>query len=448
VLQACWDNNNRRGEIPEKLLRSFSGTSFSPSQQYDMIHNSHIYKIGEHTMASIQESLEILKRGTVNIFSEEELKDRLSEKRPLRVKFGADPTAPDIHLGHTVVINKLKQFQDLGHQVLFLIGDFTGMIGDPTDKSVTRKPLTREQIEENAKTYQEQIFKILDPENTQIMFNSAWMDKLSAADMIKLASNYTVARMLERDDFNKRYTAGRPIAIHEFLYPLIQGYDSVAIKADVELGGTDQTFNMLVGRELQKLYDQKPQIVMTMPLIEGLDGVKKMSKSLGNYVGINEPPDEMFGKMMSISDTLMWRYLELLSFRSLSEIQAFRKAVNEGQNPKDIKILLAEEIVERFHGSESAKKARQNFIDQFSKGLMPEDIPTFDLSSEGNSLPLTHLLKNTGLVPSTSKAIRLIQQGAVRIDGERVEDPNLQISAGEKHIYQVGKRRFAKVYLI
>ena len=399
-------------------------------------------------MTSIEESISIIKRGTVNIFSEEDLRVRLAENRPLRVKWGADPTAPDIHLGHTVVINKLKQLQDLGHQILFLIGDFTATIGDPTGRTITRQPLTREQIQENVKTYAEQIFKILDPQKTQIMFNSEWMDQKSAADIIQLASTYTVARMLERDDFNKRYTEGKPIAIHEFLYPLIQGYDSVAMQADIELGGTDQTFNMLVGRELQRTYGQKPQIVITSPLLEGLDGVKKMSKSLGNYIGITESADEIFGKIMSISDELMWRYFELLSFRSLSEIEEFRKEVNSGKNPKDIKFLLAKELVERFHDPDAAQQAHLNFINQFSKGLIPEDIPEFELHSPGGDIPISNLLKNVGLASSTSEALRLIRQGAVSIDGERVEDPTLRIDVGKKHVYQVGKRRFARVKII
>lgn len=396
-------------------------------------------------MASVPETLEQLRRGTEEILLEVGLEEKLKRNRPLRIKAGFDPTAPDLHLGHTVLINKLRQFQDLGHEVLFLIGDFTGMIGDPTGKSATRPPLTRDEVIDNARSYEQQIFKILDPEKTLVMFNSSWMGEMSAADLIQLAAKHTVARMLERDDFNKRYKGGQPIAIHEFLYPLIQGYDSVAIKADVELGGTDQKFNMLVGRELQKHYGQEPQVVMTLPILEGLDGVQKMSKSLGNYIGIHEVPEEMFGKIMSISDELMWRYFELLSFLPTEEIEKLKQDVEEGINPRDIKFLLGEEIVARFHSKKDAERAREAFIARFQQGHMPEDMPEKSLSAPEGSLPIANLLKNAGLVNSTSDALRMIKQGAVRIDGERIEDKGLTISTGSTHIFQVGKRRFAKV---
>ncbi len=401
-------------------------------------------KLGEK-VNQIQKSFDLIKCGTVEILVESELEERLKEGRPLRIKAGFDPTAPDIHLGHTVLINKLRQFQDLGHEVYFLIGDFTGMIGDPTGKNVMRQPLTREAVVENAKTYQAQMAKILLPEKTKVVFNSTWMDKESAADLIRLASHYTVARMLERDDFGKRYQSGQPIAIHEFLYPLIQGYDSVILKADVELGGTDQKFNLLVGRELQRHYGQKPQIVITTPLIEGLDGVKKMSKSLDNYIGINESPDEMFGKIMSISDELMWRYLELLSFKPMSQITKWKRDVDEGANPRDIKIAFAEEIIERFHDHAQAKKAHETFIERFQKGAMPEAIEEFTVDAVNGELPIANLLKAANLVNSTSEAYRLIQQGGVKIDGEKINDKNLRLKTGSEHIYQVGKRRFAKV---
>ncbi len=396
---------------------------------------------------SVAEALEQIKRGTEEILVEEELVERLREGKPLRVKAGFDPTAPDLHLGHTVLINKLRTFQDLGHEVLFLIGDFTGMIGDPTGKSATRPPLTRDEVIENARTYEQQIFKILDPEKTLVMFNSSWMNEMDSADLIQLAAKYTVARMLERDDFAKRYQSGQPIAIHEFLYPLIQGYDSVAMKADVELGGTDQKFNLLVGRELQKHYGQKPQVVITVPILEGLDGVQKMSKSLGNYVGINEPPDEMFGKIMSISDDLMWRWFELLSFRPMAEIQKLKQEVAAGRNPRDVKFLLGEEIVARFHSPEAASKARENFIARFQKGAMPEEMPEFTLTAGDDGLPIANLLRDAGLTKSTSEALRMIRQGAVKIDGEKVSDPKLCLPAGETHVFQVGKRRFARVTL-
>jgi tyrosyl-tRNA synthetase len=393
----------------------------------------------------IFEELAQIKRGAHEILVEAELVERLKAGKPLRIKAGFDPTAPDLHLGHTVLINKLRQFQDLGHEVLFLIGDFTGMIGDPTGKNVTRKPLTREDVMENAASYEHQIFKILDPEKTTVMFNSQWMGEMSAADLIQVAAKHTVARMLERDDFNKRYSSKQPIAIHEFLYPLIQGYDSVAMKADVELGGTDQKFNLLVGRELQKHYKQKPQVVLTMPILEGLDGVQKMSKSLNNYIGISEPADEMFGKIMSVSDDLMWRYFELLSFRPLDEIEQLKQAVIEGANPRDIKFQLGQEIVARFHDGAAAETAQANFIARFQKGAMPDDMPELTLDSENGEIGIASLLKSASLTGSTSDAFRMIKQGAVRIDGERVEDKGLAIKSGSTHVFQVGKRRFARV---
>ncbi len=397
-------------------------------------------------MPSIEENLELIKRGCDEILLENELIEKLKQGRPLRIKAGFDPTAPDLHLGHTVLINKLRQFQDLGHEVLFLIGDFTGMIGDPSGKSTTRPPLSRDDVIENAKTYEQQIFKILDPEKTLVMFNSSWMGGMSAADLIQLAAKHTVARMLERDDFDKRYKGGQPIAIHEFLYPLIQGYDSVAMKADVELGGTDQKFNLLVGRELQKSYGQEPQVVLTMPILEGINGVDKMSKSLNNYIGIHEAADEMFGKIMSISDDLMWRYFELLSFRPMSEIGAFKQAVEEGTNPRDIKYELAKEIVGRFHGGHAAaNQAMRNFIARFRKGDIPDDMPEITVKSSDGQLPIANLLKEAKLVNSTTDAMRMIKQGAVKIDGEKVSDTKLPISAGTTQVYQVGKRRFARV---
>ena len=397
-------------------------------------------------MPSVEESLELIRRGADEILVEKELVSKLEQGRPLRVKAGFDPTAPDLHLGHTVLINKLRQFQDLGHEVMFLIGDFTGMIGDPTGKSATRPPLTREEVLENAKSYEEQIYKILDPEKTLVLFNSSWMGEMSAADLVALAAKHTVARMLERDDFNKRYKSGQPIAIHEFLYPLVQGYDSVAMKADVELGGTDQKFNLLVGRQLQEAYGQEPQVVLTMPILEGLDGVQKMSKSLNNYIGITDAPEEMFGKIMSISDDLMWRYFELLSFRPMSEIEGFRQSIVEGANPRDVKFLLGEEIVARFHDQDAAQKAKQAFIDRFRKGAMPEDMPEVVVQANGeDGLPIANMLKEAGLVTSTSEAYRMIKQGAVRLDGERVEDRNRTLPPGKEVVAQVGKRRFARV---
>jgi tyrosyl-tRNA synthetase len=396
-------------------------------------------------MSAVTDALDLIKRGSEEILIESELLDKLKSGRSLRIKAGFDPTAPDLHLGHTVLINKLRQFQDLGHEVLFLIGDFTGMIGDPTGKTATRPPLTRDEVIENARTYEHQIFKILDPEKTLVMFNSSWMNDMSSADMIELAARHTVARMLERDDFSKRYQSGQSISIHEFLYPLIQGYDSVAMKADVELGGTDQKFNLLVGRELQKHYGQSPQTVITMPILEGLDGVQKMSKSLNNYIGISDAPDEMFGKLMSISDELMWRYFELLSFRPMSEIEGFKQEIANGKNPRDIKFLLGKEIVARFHSEAEASQARENFIARFQKGALPDDIPEVELTSKEGQMPIANILKEAGLVSSTSEAFRMIKQGAVKIDGERVEDKGLIISKGNKHVYQVGKRRFASI---
>ncbi|HHO59529.1 MAG TPA: tyrosine--tRNA ligase, partial [Thiotrichales bacterium] len=379
------------------------------------------------------------------ILVEKELVAKLEEGRPLRIKAGFDPTAPDLHLGHTVLINKLRQFQDLGHEVLFLIGDFTGMIGDPTGKSATRPPLTQADVEKNAETYQQQIFKILDREKTKVVFNSQWMSKMSSADMIKLAASSTVARMLERDDFSKRYKGGQSIAIHEFLYPLIQGYDSVEMQADVELGGTDQKFNLLMGRQLQEQHGQKPQCVLTMPILEGLDGVQKMSKSLNNYIGIADAPKDMFGKIMSISDELMWRYFELLSFRPMSEIDGFRQEIEQGKNPRDVKFLLAEEIIARFHSRQAATDAREGFIAQFAKNKIPDDIPELHFDAPDGGYPIANLLKDAGLCSSTSDAMRMIQQGAAKIDGEKVADKSVRIDAGTTAIFQVGKRKFARL---
>ncbi|MBX3709879.1 MAG: tyrosine--tRNA ligase [Gammaproteobacteria bacterium] len=398
-------------------------------------------------MAIIDEALSIIRRGTEEILLEEELIAKLKEERPLRVKAGFDPTAPDLHLGHTVLLNKMRQLQELGHEVMFLIGDFTGMIGDPSGKNETRPPLTREQVQENALTYQKQVFKVLDPNKTKIMFNSAWGNKLSAVDLIKLAATHTVARMLERDDFHKRFTSEQPIAIHEFLYPLLQGYDSVAMQADIELGGTDQKFNLLMGRELQKQTGQRPQVIITLPLLPGLDGVKKMSKSLGNYIGINEAADQIFGKVMSISDETMWLWFELVSFRTIEEIKKLRDEVNGGMNPRDVKFLLGEELVARFHGTETAKQARENFIAQFQKGQVPEDMPEVALHAGESGMQIANVIKAAGLSESTSEAIRLLQQGAVRINGERILDRNLLIETKKTIILQVGKRRFAKVTL-
>ncbi len=397
-------------------------------------------------MTSVAEAMELIKRGADEILLEEGLVKKLERGKPLRIKAGFDPTAPDLHLGHTVLINKLRQFQELGHEVMFLIGDFTAMIGDPTGKSATRPPLTRDEVLENAKTYEHQVFKILDAEKTDVFFNSSWMGGMSAADMIGLAAKHTVARMLERDDFNKRYKGGQSISVHEFLYPLVQGYDSVAMKADVELGGTDQKFNLLVGRQLQETYGQEPQVCLTMPILEGLDGVQKMSKSLNNYIGITDTPDDMFGKIMSISDDLMWRYFELLSFKSMKEINDLRQQVEQGLNPRDAKVQLAMELVGRFHTPQDAERANESFVARFRKGAMPDDMPELELTA-GEGMPIANLLKEAGLVSSTSEAMRMIKQGAVKIDGERVEDKGLVMQAGTTHIYQVGKRRFARVTL-
>lgn len=396
-------------------------------------------------MLPVEEQLVILKRGCEELLVESEMIDKLRSGRPLRIKAGFDPTAPDLHLGHTVLINKLRQFQELGHHVLFLIGDFTGLIGDPTGKNATRPPLTPEQIAVNARSYAEQVFKILDPERTEVCFNSKWMGQATAADMIRLAASHTVARMLERDDFGKRYRENRPIAIHEFLYPLVQGYDSVAMRADVELGGTDQKFNLLVGRELQKQHGQAPQCVLMMPLLEGLDGVNKMSKSLGNYVGIQEPPNEIFGKLMSISDDLMWRYIELLSFESLEAVRARKLAVADGGNPKDVKVAFASEVVGRFHGQAAAIRAIADFEARFSRGDTPEEMPEFSVDAGSEGVPLPQLLKTTQLVDSTSDALRLMAGGGVRVNGEKVTDRQAAVGAGQTVVLQVGKRKFARV---
>lgn len=396
-------------------------------------------------MKSAEEQLIEITRGVSELLTEAELHKKLERGIPLRIKAGFDPTAPDLHLGHTVLINKMRAFQDLGHEVIFLIGDFTGLIGDPTGRNATRPPLTPDAVKANAETYSEQIFKILDRERTRIEFNSNWMGAMSAAGLIQLAGKHTVARMLERDDFHKRYKSGQPIAIHEFLYPLVQGYDSVALRADVELGGTDQKFNLLVGRQLQESSGAEPQVVITMPLLEGLDGVNKMSKSLGNYIGVTDRPDEMFGKLMSISDALMWRYFDLLSFRTTSEIDALKKQANEGRNPRDIKFELAEEIVGRFHSRAEAAAALESFVARFQKGQIPDDIVSKAIAIDAQSIVLAALLKESGLVPSTSAAHRMIEQGAVRIDGEKVADAKRAISVGEEHVFQVGKREFMRV---
>lgn len=398
--------------------------------------------------ADINNSLEIIYRGTEEVLLEEELVKKLKRGNSLKIKAGFDPTAPDLHLGHTVLINKLKQFQDLGHEVMFLVGDFTAMIGDPTGKSATRPPLTREEVIENAKTYEHQVFKILDAQKTTVLFNSSWMGEMKASDMIQLAAKHTVARMLERDDFSKRYKGGQSISIHEFLYPLVQGYDSVAMKADVELGGTDQKFNLLVGRQLQEAYAQEPQIALTMPILEGLDGVQKMSKSLNNYIGITDSPDEMFGKIMSISDDLMWRYFELLSFRPMSEIDTFKTEMEAGKNPRDIKFLLAKELIARFHDAVAADKAQENFIARFQKGAMPDEIEDIELSTdESGVMGIAALLNAAGLVSSNGEGFRMLKQGAVKIDGEKVSDKDLKLEKGFHGVLQVGKRRFAKVKL-
>lgn len=397
-------------------------------------------------MVDVDGGLQVIKRGCDELLIESELIERLKSGRPLRVKAGFDPTAPDLHLGHTVLINKLRHFQDLGHHIMFLIGDFTGLIGDPTGKNATRPPLSREQILENAKTYKDQVFKILDPEKTEVCFNSAWFDELGAAGMIKLAAQHTVARMLERDDFAKRYAGGLPIAIHEFLYPLCQGYDSVAMRADVELGGTDQKFNLLVGRELQKHYGQAPQCVLTMPLLEGLDGVNKMSKSLGNYIGIDEAPREIFGKVMSVSDELMWRYFDLLSFRDSAEIARLKASVATGLNPREVKVMLGQELVARFHSQTAADEALAEFEARFRQGVLPDDMPELTLHTD-EPVSLVQLLKQAGLTVSTSEALRMIEQGAVRANGDKVSDKSVTITVGETVVLQVGKRKFAKVTL-
>ena len=399
------------------------------------------------SVTSVDRQLQELVRGSDEVLPENGLEAKLKQGRPLIIKAGFDPTAPDLHIGHTVLINKMRQFQEFGHEVVFLIGDFTGMIGDPSGKNATRPPLTPEEIKANAETYEAQIYKILDEKTTRIDFNSRWMGAMDAAGLVKLASHHTVARMLERDDFNKRYTGGQPISIHEFLYPIVQGYDSVALKADVELGGTDQKFNLLVGRQLQQDFGQEPQIVLTMPLLEGLDGVQKMSKSLGNYIGITDVPGEMFGKLMSVSDDLMWRYFELLSFRTLDDIAGLKTRVDEGLNPRDAKFELGLELVERFHDAKAATAAKDEFIARFQQGAMPEEMPELSLASKDGRLGIAHLLKEAGLVSSTSEAFRMIKQGAVRIDGVRVEDRGLEIDAGSTGIYQVGKRKFSRISL-
>ena len=396
-------------------------------------------------MSDVNQAFLEIKRGAEEILLEDELLEKLKKGKPLKIKAGFDPTAPDLHLGHTVLINKLRQFQQQGHEVIFLIGDFTGMIGDPTGKNVTRKPLTKEDVLSNAETYKEQVFKILDPAKTTVAFNSTWMEKLGSAGMLKLASRQTVARMMERDDFKKRYAGGQAIAIHEFMYPLVQGWDSVALEADVELGGTDQKFNLLMGRELQKSEGQRPQTVLMMPLLEGLDGVQKMSKSLNNYIGITDAPNEMFGKIMSISDDLMWRYYELLSFKPIEVIQGYKDKIAGGANPRDVKIDLAKELIERFHDTAAAEAAHQEFINRFQKGALPDDMPEMDIVAENGEIAIANLLKNAGLVASTSEAMRMIKQGAAKIEGEKVVDNKLLIKAGTTAVYQVGKRKFAKI---
>jgi tyrosyl-tRNA synthetase len=393
----------------------------------------------------ISEQVEIIKRGCSELLLEDELEQKLAQNHPLRIKAGFDPTAPDLHLGHTVLLNKMRHLQDLGHHALFLIGDFTGMIGDPSGKNTTRPPLSREQVAENAKSYQDQVFRILKPEQTEVVFNSAWMDKLNAADLIKLAATHTVARMLERDDFGKRYQSNKPIAIHEFLYPLIQGYDSVALHADIELGGTDQKFNLLMGRELQKHFGQASQCVITMPLLEGLDGVNKMSKSAGNYIGITESPGNIFGKLMSISDELMWRYVELLSFEPLRVVRQWQQDVGNGRNPRDIKVLFAQEIVTRFHSRQDAEATLADFESRFRRGGIPDDLPENILQAGKEGLPIAQLLKQTGLTASTTEALRMIEQGGVKLNGEKVSDKTFRLPCGQMVVVQVGKRKFARV---
>lgn len=396
-------------------------------------------------MTDVSQAFAEIKRGAEEILLEDELLEKLKQGKPLKIKAGFDPTAPDLHLGHTVLINKLRQFQQLGHEVIFLIGDFTGLIGDPTGKNVTRKPLSKEDVLANAETYKEQVFKILDPEKTRVEFNSTWMEKLGADGMLKLAARQTVARMMERDDFKKRYANGQSIAIHEFMYPLVQGWDSVALESDVELGGTDQKFNLLMGRELQKSEGQRPQTVLMMPLLEGLDGVQKMSKSLGNYIGITDTPSEMFGKIMSISDDLMWRYYDLLSFRPIAEIEEFKQQIADGANPRDVKIALAKEIIARFHDEAAADAAHQEFINRFQKGAMPDEMPELTVETSDGEIAIANLLKEAGLVASTSEAMRMIKQGAAKIDGEKVADNKVRIESGVTAVYQVGKRKFARV---
>ncbi|MFV2031877.1 MAG: tyrosine--tRNA ligase [Gammaproteobacteria bacterium] len=398
-------------------------------------------------MNAVEDAMQQIKRGVDEILLESELQEKLKRKKPLNIKAGFDPTAPDLHLGHTVLLNKMRQFQELGHHIMFLIGDFTGLIGDPSGKSVTRPPLSSQEIEQNAQTYRQQVFKILDPELTEVCFNSTWHGQRDAADMIRLASKHTVARMLERDDFSRRFKNNQPISIHEFLYPLVQGYDSVEMKADVELGGTDQKFNLLVGRELQKSEGMEPQVILTMPILEGLDGVQKMSKSLDNYIGIEDSPNDMFGKLMSVSDDLMWRYFELLSFRPMTEIETFKREVLEGRNPRDVKFLLAEEIITRFHDAKAAEKAKQDFIAQFARGVIPDEMPEFNLVTDGDTIGVAAMLKQVGLTSSTSESFRMIKQGAVKIDGEKVEDRNLQLEKGRQLVAQVGKRKFTRILL-
>ena len=399
-------------------------------------------------LKNIEEQLETFKRGSDELLVEKELKQRLSTGLPLRIKAGFDPTAPDLHLGHTVLLNKMRQLQDLGHHILFLIGDFTGMIGDPSGKNTTRPPLTQKQVAENAETYSDQVFKILKSDQTEVVFNSKWMDQLNAADLIKISSTHTVARMLERDDFGKRYQNNQPIAIHELLYPLIQAYDSVMLNADVELGGTDQKFNLLMGRELQKQFGQPPQCILTMPLLAGLDGINKMSKSWNNYIGINENAEEIFGKIMSISDELMWRYLELLSFESLITIREWRQEVAQGRNPRDIKVIFAKEIVTRFHCKQDAETAAANFEARFKHGALPENMPEISLQGENDELSITKILKQTGLTTSTTEALRMIEQKGVKLNGEKISDKNLKIKRGTTAVVQVGKRKFSKVIIL
>jgi tyrosyl-tRNA synthetase len=398
-------------------------------------------------MISVEDAMQQIKRGADEILLESELQEKLKQNKPLNIKAGFDPTAPDLHLGHTVLINKMRQFQELGHNIMFLIGDFTGLIGDPSGKSVTRPALSPEEIQENASSYKKQVFKILDKDTTQICFNSTWHGPKTAADMIRLASRHTVARMLERDDFSRRYKNNQPISIHEFLYPLVQGWDSVEMKADVELGGTDQKFNLLVGRELMKAENMEPQVILTMPILEGLDGVQKMSKSLNNYIGIEDAPNEMFGKIMSISDDLMWRYFELLSFKPLREIEIFQQDVADGKNPRDIKFLLAEEIIARFHDLQSAQKARQDFIDRFAKGAIPDEMDEVTLHIEGDEIGVASMLKQARLTSSTSESFRMIKQGAIKLDGEKIEDKGLNLDKGRVLVAQVGKRKFARITL-